>query len=237
MDSREIGYDRVMSQVDSAWGRRVAHELLQREATMLSSARRKGQWHIWGAREFACLAEIGGFDDLRVVACGILRAAPDSAFTAGVITNIEDLSQLIRRAPPTLEDANEAFPEYTGDVVESYVRRCGIHEPLIGLALQGRLEEAGTMATEDVEKENIASTCAVLGQIGAAISFVAREEFPSRRRPGPLMVACIESYRHGDKLTAEELLHQLLAGPAHWGPLAAGFLGRIPWGGYPLADY
>jgi hypothetical protein len=101
----------------------------------------------------------------------------------------------------------------------------------------GRLDEAVAVADEDFKMENIASTCAVLGQIGATISLVAREDFPSARRDGPLVAACVESYRRGDKATAEELLRRLLTGAVHWGQLAAGFLGRIPWGGYPLADY
>jgi hypothetical protein len=51
------------------------------------------------------------------------------------------------------------------------------------------------------------------------------------------MVACVEAHRRGHDTLARELLVRTTDGGVWaWLHLAAGFLGRVPWGGYPFPD-
>jgi hypothetical protein len=58
------------------------------------------------------------------------------------------------------------------------------------------------------------------------------------RTSGPLTVICIESFRRDDIDLSRRVLDRLRASDhTHWTFLAAGFLGRVPWAGYPYPDW
>lgn len=120
-------------------------------------------------------------------------------------------------------------------VVLAHIHR--IREPHIQLALEGRLTEATNHTTSELQAEEYTSTLAILGQIDAALAFIERESFAADRRIGVLMVACVESHRRGQDVLARHLLDQIPFNPWSWLSLAAGFLGRVPWAGYPYPDY
>jgi hypothetical protein len=53
-----------------------------------------------------------------------------------------------------------------------------LSEPHIQLVLEGRWVEAAEHVVNDSSAEEYASTCAVVGQIDAALAFIERETFP-----------------------------------------------------------
>jgi hypothetical protein len=220
-------------------GRQQAAELLWRVAGWLSTQRQHQRWHPTLAKKLGGLARVGGFAELEDFARRMLLDAPASAFWAGVITNLPDVTVLVRRDLPDDAEIAMRFPEYVGDVVLEDIQR--IREPHIQLALEGRLTEATHHVTSERHAEEYASTCIVLGHIDAALAFIEHPGFPADRQIGPLMVACIESHRRGQQAIAEQVLAQIVDDdrerPWHWLFLATGFLGRVPWGGYPYPDY
>lgn len=223
--------------MDPTWGNARAVELLWRSASWLRDEARAGRWHTLLAPKIGGLSDLYGVHEIRVIAAAVLRDAPPEAFWAGDITNAPRDS-LVRRALPEREALDDLFPVYGEDVMR-HVR--SFEDSHIQLALAGRIEEAWSKAETPLAKEECASTCGVNGDVTALVALIARAEFPRDRWIGPAMVACIESYRRGDVDRAAEYLDTILAsarsGCWEWAQLAAGFLGRVPWGGYPFPDY
>jgi hypothetical protein len=223
--------------MDPTWGNARAVELLWRSATWLRDEARAGRWHTLLAPEIGGLSDLCGAREPREIAAGVLRDAPPEAFWAGAITNAPRES-LVRRALPEREALDDLFPVY-GDDVLRHVR--SFEDSHIQLAIAGRIEEAWSKADSPLAKEECAATCGVNGDVAALVALIVRAEFPCDRWVGPAMVACVESYRRGDVEGAAGHLDAILtsewSGCWEWTQLAAGFLGRVPWGGYPFPDY
>lgn len=226
--------------LDTSWGRKHAADVLSRTTAWLDAERRAGRWQILVANDVACLAQVGHFPELQAVAERVLRGAPASAFSAGVITNIPG-ADFVQRQMPAADEALAKYPEYVRDVVLDYVSACGSGAPQIQLVLDGQLDEAWTAAKTELAKEEHAATLGVLGHIDQALACIRRPEFPATRKVGPSMVVCVESFRRGGLSQAGALLEEHLPRERTTGwsaiHIAAGLLGRIPWGGYPYPDY
>jgi hypothetical protein len=224
---------------DPEWGRERALDLLTPCAAWLTERARERDFHTHLARELGSLGIIGDFPSIVGAAARVLRDAPETAFTAGLVTNVRPLSRFVRRELPEGDALERMFESYRDDRVLEHMRRFA--EPHIAWALRGRDEEAASHAHTDLAQEEYASTCAVLGRIDEALGFVARSGFPETRRVGPLLVACVESFRRGDQARSLSLVERLVpdgsTDPWIRVHLAAGFLGRVPWAGYPYPDY
>ena len=225
--------------MDEGWAAARSSELLARVASWVDEEHRAGRSHTFLARELAALAKLGDAAEVMAIAMHVLRDAPATAFTAGVMTNIEDRSKLIRRSEPSLEQVLESFPDYEADAVIAYMNATG--DAHITQVIEGNRAEARRQAATELAKEEHASTCAVLGYIDEALAFIESSDYPEGRRQGPRMVACVESHRRGDHRRAQQLF-ELLQGDRGCDPwtgliLAAGFMGRVPWAGYPYPDY
>ena len=216
------------------WGHARAVELLNGAATHVASPGPKGiaVWWVW---EVAILATLARLEELRNSCLRHLRALPDRAFCSEV-TPKKDRARLIHRDPPTLAEIDERFPLYD-DRVQAHVGRFTDSK----LIIAGKLEEAWAAARTDHDKECHLATCAVFGMFDRVLDLLDRGVFsgPSLFRTStPLVAVCVESFRRDDlDLTRHALdrLHKRNQGGGT--ALAAGFLGRVPWAGYPYADW
>lgn len=224
--------------MDGEWGRARAVELLQRAASWFEGELRRQRWHTMLATKVGGLAVLACDARSRAVAERILRDAPDAAFWAGAITNVPvaGLRRRIRRELPSATELDQLFPIY-GATVLDHVKR--FSEAHVLLVLEGRSREAWESATTDLAKEEHLEACAVVGDNERVLEL--REALPPIRQDGPLMVACIESFRRNDEITSRKMLDRLHERRPHdcgmWIHLASGFLGRVPWGGYPFPEY
>lgn len=220
---------------DRDWGRDRAGRLLAKGATWLASESKENRWHTMLAEQIGALARLGGFPIPERNALNHLRDAPAAAFTAGVITNVPDVSGFMRRELPSGADLERLFDPYDHRVGE-YIGK--FTDPHLRYVVEGNLEQAKSHTVDDLMREELASACAVLGHLDAATELINSEGFPPNRRSGPVMVLCVESFRRGELDRATDLLREMddLAG-WHWVHLSAGFLDRVPWGGYPFPDF
>ncbi len=221
------------------WGRKRAEELLSRAASWIAAEAREGRWHTTLAHHVGSLSVLGDLPTVRATAEGVLHSAPDSAFTAGVISNISDLSGLIRRAIRPAEQLESDYPSYSHTTVLATID--GYKEPHIRHVIDGKLGEAERCATTRLAMEEFASTCAVFGYLDIALSTIRAADYPNERKTGPLIVSCVESFRRGEYKAADQLIEELSSESSldPWADthVAAGLLNRIPWGGYPYPDY
>jgi hypothetical protein len=222
--------------VDSQWGADRAIAMLDGLTRWLAAPASAGFRNHFVIRDLEALGLIAGRADLANSAASILRALPDSAFTAGVITNISDLSPLVRREVATLAAAETCFPAYTDQVRATIAGRAAAHTAVFGEPPE--LESARAKAYSALDLEEFASACAVAGHLEHALHTLDSADFEPNRRIGPRMVVCVEAFRADRLELAEQLILEHFSTPGHF-PLsvAAGLLGRVPWAGYPFPDY
>lgn len=225
--------------MNEAWGRALATNLLERvQLSLASEAREHDRWHIPLLRSVGALAVVVPVPIVSADVTRLLADAPDRAFHEGIITNIEDRSRFIQRDLPSADEAASVFPEYPRSELPRSVQDA--RDPHIAAVLAGDIAGAVTHATTPLFLEEVASTCAVAGDLEACVHVVQSADFPVGRKMGPLMVLCIESFRRDDSARAEQLLEEVAAhGDSSWTlvQLSAGLFGREPWGGYPYPDY
>jgi hypothetical protein len=187
-------------------------------------------------RDLEALALIAGRADLANSAAFILHSLPDSAFTAGVISNVADLSPLMRREPATVAAAERKFPAYTDQVRAIIAGQAAAHTAVFGDGAD--LDSARARVSGALDLEEFASACAVAGHFERALGTLDDTDFEPNRRSGPRMVLCVEAFHAGRLELAERLILEHFSTPGHF-PLsvAAGLLGRVPWAGYPFPDY
>ena len=216
-------------------------ELLMRVVGGLMKDAERGQLNTMIAKSLGSLALVTDFPLVRKAAERLLRDAPPELLLAGAITNIPGSEKLYRNHElPTREWIEEhEFPSYDGEYVLNNLTSCS--EPHIQLVIDGELTQALSHVETPLQMEEFASTCAVLGHINEALNYVRHDEFPAERLVGPLMVACVESFRRGQNETALSLLAEMCepkdSDHSKRLILAAGFLDRVPWQGYPFPDY
>ena len=222
--------------MDYRWGSDRAIAMLSGTAQWLAAPASIGFRNHYVIRDLESLALIAGRADLAHSAASILHGLPDSAFTAGVISNIADLSPLVRREPATLATAEAHFPEYTDQVRATIAGQAADNTAVFGDHSDVDLARARVSSALDLEE--FASACAVAGHFERALRAIDSADFEPNRRSGPRMVLCVEAFRTDRRELAERLILEHFANPGHF-PLnvAAGLLGRLPWGGYPFPDY
>lgn len=223
--------------IDEAWGRARAIELLEQTAAQAEADADKGRFHTILISMFGQIATVGNVPEIRTRALHLLNRAPDEEYVAGLITNISDVSRFVQREIPEA-DAARYWPKYERSRVLAYARRCG---PVERLTLEGRFAEAEAAANDDFAMECYVATRALMGDFDQALAIMNSPSYPKTRKFGPFAVVCIESYRAGNHGLSGALLNRRLStdptGPWLWSNLATGYLGLVPWGGYPYADY
>lgn len=221
--------------MDREWGRDRAHELLALASSWLEAELRDGHWHTMPARKLCGLSLLASHKRGLAISERVLRDAPDEAFSAAMITNI-DRKRFVRREPPTTDEIDRDFPVYGPSVLEHVQRFSDAH---VRRVLEGQLDEAWAHASSDLYKEEHLATCALVGDFGRTVEMLVH--LPPDRQAGPLMVACVESFLLDDLGTSRAVLDRLNALRPRdywmWIHLTSGFLGRVPWGGYPFPDY
>jgi len=222
--------------VNNQWGFDRAITMLSGMAQWLSAPASAGFHNHFVLRDLEALALIAGRTDLAHSAASILRGLPDRAFNAGIISNIADLSPLVRREPATLAAAEARFPVYTEQVRATIASQAAAHTAVFGD--RPDLDSARARVSSALDLEEFASACAVAGHFERALDTLDSPDFELGRRIGPRIVVCVEAFRADRLELAERLILEHFSTPGHF-PLnvAAGLLGRLPWGGYPFPDY
>ena len=118
--------------MDTEWGTDRAIAMLAAIAQWLESPAAASFRNHFVICDLEALALIAGRADLANRAASIISSLPDSAFTAGIVTNIKDVSRLVRRKVTTLAAAEARFPAYTTQVVATIVDRAKAHTAVFG---------------------------------------------------------------------------------------------------------
>jgi hypothetical protein len=226
---------------DTAAGRLLRRHLeagigeLERDAS-------EGRYNTLYIRALGNAAKALGQHAVADRAARLLRAAPDGAFWAGVVTNVELPAtvpeQMREVAPPAALE--ERHPPYRAEEIVERIRSCASSEKHFALCLEGRFQEARALARSGVRLEEVGDTLAVLGEFDAARSVASDPALEAFRQRGVRFVLVIELFRRGRVDEAGALLAELdSAGLGAWERvhLAFGFAGREPWGGYPYPDW
>lgn len=220
--------------------RAAVREQLECAVSWLERAAAAGTPHVTPLEQAVDVATLLHAPDLAVRAWAVLARAPPEAWRAGVITNIPFDPATARPRP--LERPREAldrdYPVRVQSDLEADLR--ARHKPgdmHIGLCANGHVEEAISVTREDVEREEVCSTLAVLGRIDEALALAGRLGLEPFRRRGVELVACIELVRVGRRREADARLATLSLDPHDHLHLALGFANRRPWGIYPFPDW
>lgn len=177
----------TIGEISLSWGRERARKLLTEMEAWLAAEARAQRWHLDLASDVGCLATLGELPSVRETVEGILRAAPEAAFHAGVITNVSDPRVFVRRTLPERESSEASFPRYSDTIVRVVVESCS--EPHVQCVLAGDFDDADAHVITDLAREELASTYAVLGQIERTLAMIRSDDFPNERREGPLMIS------------------------------------------------
>jgi len=229
------------TELDEQLGREKGGELLMFVARGLKKDAEQGQLNTIVAKSMGSLALVTDFPLIQKTAETLLREAPQEPLLAGGITNIPASERLRRKHElPTRESIEEhEFPSYDRGSVLNRMR--SFSEPHIQLVIDGQLTQAIGHVETPLQMEEFACACSVIGNIDDAVAYIGGNKFPAERQGGPLVVACIESFQRGRNEEALTLLDQICESKLcqHFErlSLASGFLGRVPWQGYPFPDY
>lgn len=215
---------------------------LQAGMEELERAARDGRYNTMCIRALGTAATVLGQDAVADRAARLLRAAPDGAFWAGTITNIELPAMVPDRMrtidPP--EVLEKRHPPYHPDELVERIRSCAATEEHFALCLEGRFQEARALTGSGVRLEEVGDALAVLGEFAAAWSVATDPDLEAFRQRGVKFVLLIELFRRGRRDEAGQLSSEFeAAGLGAWERvhLALGFAGREPWGGYPFPDW
>jgi len=192
-------------------------------------------------RALAAASSVLGLPDIAERALSLLRAAPDGAFFAGMITNFElpkTVPDRLRNvgAPGELESQH---PVYCEEAMVGRIRANARTEGHFALCLEGKAQEAQSNSA-GLTLEEVGATLAVLGDLDSALRVARDPRLEPFRQRGVLLVLVIETFRRGQVDTCEALLTELeSSGAGAWDrvSLALGFAGREPWRGYPYPDW
>jgi hypothetical protein len=225
--------------MQETWGPRTAAALLQQLVEyFVAEARTADRWDTWAMRSAAALAVLAPAPLAAAQIAALLRDAPAREFYAGALSNVSDLSGLVRRELPTMEAATKMFPAYGPNTLPECVLIA--HDLHIEAVRDGQIGHAVSLAQTDLKLDDVAATCAVMGHIEVCLD-IAERRLDARCRQTMFLIAAVESYRHGDPARAQQLIDKFDAAfhSHHWArsSLIAGLLLRVPWGGYPYADY
>jgi hypothetical protein len=221
---------------------RLVRSHLEAGIAELERDARDGRYNTLCIRALGSAAKVLDQNEIADRAFRLLRAAPDGAFWAGMITNIE-LPETVPGRMRTVDPPAELegrHPPYRADELVERIRSCASTEKHFALCLEGRFLEARALAGSGVRLEEVGETLAVLGEFDAARSVASDPGLEALRQRGVRFVLVIELFRRGRLDEAGALLAELeSAGLGAWERvhLALGFAGREPWGGYPYPDW
>jgi len=208
----------------------------------LERAARDGSYNTMSIRALGNAAKVLRREGIADRSAKLLRAAPDSMFTAGMLTNIEFPAVVAERmrALDDLEALEQRHPPYREDVVLERIRSCVSSEPHFALCLEGLFREAQLLAGSGSPLEEVGNTLAVFGEFDAARRVASDPALEGFRQQGVKLVLVIELFRRGRVDEARTLLDELeSAGLDTWDRVhvALAFAGREPWRGYPFPDW
>jgi hypothetical protein len=201
----------------------------------------EGRYNTMCIRALGNAAKVLGQHAVADRAFQLLRAAPDGAFSAGMITNVElpaTVPEWMRAAAP-LAELEERHPPYCADRIVERIRSCAKTQKHLALCLDGRFDEARALAG-GVELEEVGDTLAVLGEWDVARSIASDPALEAFRQRGIQLVLVVELFRRRRVEEAGALLVELeSAGLGAWDRvhLALGLGGLEPWLGYPYPDW
>lgn len=220
---------------------RVVKHHLEAGIDQLEKDSIEGRFNTLCIRALGSAATSLGQQEIADRAILLLRGAPDGAFWAGMITNFE-LPETVPEEMRTLDFSGklkERHPPFRdGEILERI--RYAETEEHFALCLQGRFQEARSMAASGFRLEEVGDTLAVLGEFDTALSIACDPALDAFRQRGIRFVVVIELFRRGRVEEANTLLADLeSAGLGVWDRvhLSLGFAGREPWGGYPFPDW
>jgi hypothetical protein len=221
---------------------RLAQNHLEAGLAELERDAGAGRYNTMCIRALGSAASVLGQHEIAARAVRLLRAAPDEAFWAGMITNIE-LPATVPERMRTIGPASELedhHPPYREEELVGRIRSCAETEEHFALCLEGRFQEARALAGSGIRLEEVGDTLAVLGEFDVARSIASDPALEPFRQQGVRFVLLIELYRRGRLEEAGTLLAEVeSSGLGTWGRvhLALGVGGREPWGGYPYPDW
>jgi len=218
--------------------RERAIALLRRAADWLGTEAEGGRHHPSLAREVGGLARLVDLDDVAEAMVSHLDAAPPHAFPS---IRASDPGNSIPPVPNrSLPDATALifdYPVYDPDWIRSYLGN--FEDAHVSAALRRRDDEAQEACASELDWEEYLAMVAFRGDHRAALAGLAARDLAQPRHLTPRLVVAVEAGRQGDDALCGEVLDALVddCGAWEWVQLAAGFLGRVPWNGYPLPDY
>jgi hypothetical protein len=180
--------------------------------------------------------------DVSARAEKLLRNAPDAAFFAGMMSNVElpkSAPEGLRRTE-SLAKLEEQHPPYQEEKVLQQIRVSAKSGEHIALCLNDQADEARAVAQEGLPLEDVGQTCAFLGKFDIALTIARDSALTDSRQKGVLLVLVIELFRRAQFDAAKSVLTELEGrNPSAYDRihLALGFGGKIPWCGYPFADW
>lgn len=201
-----------------------------------------GGLNMFSARNLADAARLLEREAIATRASRLLAEAPDEAFFAGAITNIDLPSKIpdAFRSVAPLERLEAKHPQYVEAEMRRRIEQNAETEEHFALCLKGRWQEARASAKEGVRLEEVGDTLAVLGQFDEALEISRDGALERFRQSGVLLVIAIELFRRGRLSESQAILDELGSSRFDAGirvHLALAFAGREPWGGYPYPDW
>jgi len=219
--------------------RDLSLQLLTHVAELLEESQRKGGGCNYLAARFAGhAARLLEFDALSLRFANLLAALTPDQYWSAMITNIprtDDVLRGVRQLLPLAEIERE-HPLFTDDYATTMITDSSVH---LLPCLDHHYEAAFAAAESEASREEVALTQAVLGDTELAIASTSRLS-EHHRRDNVLFVVAIELYRHNRSAEAEAIHKRLpKATLCEWGSahMALGVANRVPWAGYPYADY
>jgi hypothetical protein len=207
---------------------------LEAGITELEREAGQGRYNTLCIRALGSAAQVLGQQGVADRTLELLRAAPDRAFWAGMITNIEipgSVPDRMRAIEPPAE-LEDRHPTYRTDRLFERIRSCAVTEKHLALCLEGRCQDARVLAGSGLRLEEVGDTLAVLGEFDAARSIASDPALEPFRQQSVRFVLVIELFRRGMVEEAGALLAEVeSAGLGAWERvhLALGFAGREPW--------
>lgn len=169
----------------------------------------------------------------------LLQVAPDGAYWAGMITNIElpDVVPERMRCVSTLEELEEQYPPYDEQTILGRTRSYSKNDLYFARCLEGRFAEARSIAVAGVSLEEVGVTLAVLGEFEEALDVARDEKLAPFRQRNVHFVTAIELFRRGQKDRSASLLAEMDLSSSSRIHLALAYAGREPWIPYPYPDW
>jgi hypothetical protein len=186
--------------------------------------------NIFSIHDLAGAARLLSEEDLCLRAAHLLPKAPLNPF------RLPGNFKQFRKVPP-LRELKKRYPTYDKSLILSSVYKPSPH---IVACLEGRYEDAVSQTHKELDLEEVGATLAIMGEFEWALRVAGDEKLPAFRQRGVLMVLVIEMFRYGRLDQFQEIFAEFEAsgiGPDMCTWLARGFMGRLPWVGYPYPDW